>query len=93
MSNNELTQMWRDHRKTSQKKRAHNRVASAGRLREAGIDFVRKNGGAHLVITTNQGYIDFWPGTGKYILRYKEGKRGHGRGVAKLIKEIGGKTK
>ena len=56
-------------------KRTSNRESSAEILKENGIDFVSHNGGAHLVVN---GSIDFWPGTGKFMVRTNGGK---GRGV------------
>lgn len=64
----------------SQEKRAGNREASAELLRAAGIEFVSKNEGAHLIV---EGRIDFWPGTGRWIVR--SDKRIDRRGVKALI--------
>jgi hypothetical protein len=38
-------------------------------LRKAGVQFEVKNGGAHLIVTGPRGFIDFWPGPGKWICR------------------------
>jgi hypothetical protein len=74
----ESSEMFRELRKQSQKKRAHNREASAKLLEVKGIPFDRKNHGAHLIVTASNGHIiDFWPGTGRWISR-KRGKRGFG---------------
>lgn len=75
-------------REESQKKRADNRKSSAIYLQENGIPFEPKNGGAHLVVEGHDCFIDFWPGTGKWITR-----NGHkGFGVRNLIEFIKGKN-
>lgn len=73
-------------RKIRQAKRADNRQQSADLLTNENIPFVAKNGGAHLIVEGRNCYIDFWPGTGKWITR--NGERGFG--VRNLIKEIKG---
>ena len=50
------------------------------------ISFVSKNNGAHLVICHFDLMIDFWPATGRWIVR-KSPKEG--RGVFKLLKYLG----
>jgi hypothetical protein len=66
----------------SKAKRARNREASARLLREAGIGFEERNGGAHLIVA---GRYDFWPGTGLWMARGEKTKR---RGVKELIARI-----
>jgi len=66
----------------SQKRRADNRESSAKILEENGIKFESKNMGAHLIVSGDSITIDFWPGTGKFIVR--GGKTG--RGVFNLLK-------
>lgn len=73
---------WRDVKAARQEKRADNRTASADLLRQAGIQFQAKNGGAHLVVTALGKTIDFWPGTGLWIVR---GQQKRNRGVRHLI--------
>lgn len=68
------------HKKTT----ARNRKGSAEILRGRGIEFSEHNRGAHLIIFfTNIGFVDFWPGTGKFIVR-ESGRCG--RGVRNLLK-------
>jgi hypothetical protein len=74
---------WRDVRHAGQVKRAANREQSPACLAQAGIEFVVKNEGAHLIVTGPAGLIDFWPGTGLWMLR---GTKRSGYGVFKLIK-------
>lgn len=71
-------------KEASQEKRAMNRSYSPAMLRDFGIAFESKNGGAHLVVN---GRIDFWPGTGLWIDRGTGAKR---RGVRNLIAHING---
>ncbi len=63
----------------SQKKRANNRESSAELLKTAGIPFVSKNDGAHLIVDER---CDFWPGTGLWMVR---GSGRKNRGVQNLI--------
>lgn len=60
------------------------RKQSTQLLNDAKIPFEIKNNGAHLIVEGNECYIDFWPGTGKWITR--NGKRGFG--VRNLINYI-----
>jgi len=78
----ELGEIFKELKLVSQEKRAHNRERSAEFLRSEGIPFIRKNCGSHLIVTSLDGLIDFWPGTGKFIAR----SGGKGRGVKNLIK-------
>lgn len=55
-------------------------------LRRAGILFEVKNLGAHLIVEGRGGYIDFWPGTGKWSVR--GGAKGFG--ISNLINMIKG---
>ncbi len=71
----------------SKDRRRNNREQSARLLAKHEIVFEEKNMGAHLVVEGRGGYIDFWPGTGRWILRY--GNKHRGFGVKKLIQYIG----
>lgn len=68
-------------KEASRDKRASNTVRSTQILVDHGIKFESKNNGAHLIVTGLNGLIDFWPSTGKYIVR----KGGDGRGVFNLL--------
>ena len=75
--------MWRAIKAERQEKRASNRKNSPDLLREAGIQFASKNGDAHLIVRTDGGHtVDFWPGTGLWIIR---GSTQRHSGVQKLI--------
>ena len=81
----EMGEMFNALKKERQEKRASNRENSAEYLRERGIPFVEKNGGAHLIVEGKECFIDFWPGTGKW--RSRCGKKGFG--VRNLVEFIG----
>lgn len=76
------TEFWRDVKKAKQEKRADNRDRSTEMLVIAGIPFVSKNNGAHLIV---DGRFDFWPGTGLWMERGKSKKN---RGIRSLIERI-----
>jgi hypothetical protein len=82
---------WRDvtpsMKERSQKKRADNREASATILDEAGIGYTTKSDGTHLIVTAGGKTVDFWPGTGLWIVRATGLRR---RGVRQLIQLLGG---
>lgn len=66
----------------SKQKRTSNRLHSAKMLQNAGVVFEVRNDGAHLIVECTEGLIDFWPGTGRWIVR-KNGFKEYG--VSKLI--------
>ena len=68
----------------SQEKRANNRDRCAMRLHAEGVMFEAKNNGAHLIVEGNVGYIDYWPGTGKW----KDRQGASGFGIQNLLKHI-----
>ena len=71
-------------KKNSQKKRSNNRERCAVRLEEEGIMFEVKNNGAHLIVEGNEGFIDYWPGTG----RWNDRKGPKGFGITNLLHHI-----
>jgi hypothetical protein len=73
-------------RKMKQEKRADNREASAAILSRAGIVFESKNNDAHLIVLAGAMVVDFWPGTGKWIVR--GGSSMPHRGVRKLVEYV-----
>jgi hypothetical protein len=78
-------EFWRDVKAASQAKRASNRQSSADMLKAAGVAFVEANAGAHLIVQTQAGLIDFWPGTGLWIWRGRKERHG---GVRKLLAAV-----
>lgn len=69
-------------RERSRARRANNRSKSADMLRAAGVAFVARNGGAHLIVA---GRWDAWPGTGLWVDRTTKER---GRGVRELIRAL-----
>lgn len=87
--------LWMVYKAKRQEKRAHNRKVSAQMLAELGIPVEMKNHGAHIVLVTYGGVIDFWPGTGLWSSRNITGPVRQ-RGIDSLIirlKEMGWPTK
>lgn len=78
----EMGEFWRDVREARQAKRAQNREDSAAMLLKAGLKFETKNLGAHLIVRALGITVDFWPGTGLWIVR---NPKREGRGVQRLI--------
>lgn len=76
------TEYWRDVKRAKADKRHENTIRSTEILVLAGIPFISKNNGAHLIVADK---YDFWPATGLWIERRKGTK---GRGIAKLIGRI-----
>lgn len=85
MSDPEWAEFKRIKTEKSIQKRANNRRKSTQLLRNAGVNFTEHNNGAHLVVTSNQQIIDFWPGTGKWGDRKR---RHYRRGVHSLLEYL-----
>lgn len=66
---NEVSEMWSDYKKIKQDARTQRRNDAPLFLRAAGIPFTEHNNGAHLVLDTHLGFVDFWPGTTKWKTR------------------------
>lgn len=86
----DMAEVWEGYAERSKIKRASNRANSAKTLQTFGIEYTTHNFGAHLIINCGEQVIDFWPGTGKWIVR---GKPTIGRGVMKLVKYHQAQTK
>jgi hypothetical protein len=91
----DMGDFWRDvkpaMKERSQQKRAGNREQSARSLTDAGIQFLSRNAGAHLIVIGANGHTyDFWPGTG--LWRMRGSTRDH-RGVRSLIRAAQPTTK
>jgi len=82
----ELGEMHEAIQGNSRVNRANNREQSAKYLTDACVPFTTHNQGAHLVVEGKDCYIDFWPGTGKWITRNNE----KGFGVRNLVNFITG---
>lgn len=72
-------------KKMRQAKRANNRDDSAAILSRAGVCFESKNLGAHLIVLAGAKEVDFWPGTGLWIVRGESARK---RGVRKLVEYV-----
>lgn len=84
----DMGEMWNDIKAARQAKRASNRHDSAQILRDAGVQFVERNQGAHLIVNMRGHTVDFWPGTGLWRMRGSTQKH---RGVRNLLKLVKGK--
>jgi hypothetical protein len=82
MSDNEVSEMWRERREYQQKKKRSNLAHSTAQLTSAGLPYVSHNMGVHLVLMKGDQPIDFWPSTGLWWIRGTTNKR---RGIQKLI--------
>lgn len=71
MNDNDQYEVLRDLSKT---RRAKNRIHGAQMLRANKIDFESLNNGAHLRITQNHVIIDYWPGTGRWVVQSIDGE-------------------
>lgn len=81
----ELGDVYSTLKRDKQDKKADNRTQSAEYLRTEQVLFTEHNHGAHLVVEGRDCYIDFWPGTGKWITR--DGEKGFGvRNLVNFIK-------
>lgn len=68
------------------RKTAANRANSPEVLTTFGFSFDAKNNGAHLVVQTSEGVVDFWPGTGLFAPRWDVVRSG--RGVFALCRQF-----
>lgn len=69
-------------KEASKERRANNRDRSTEILVLAGVPFVSKNNGAHLIV---DGRFDFWPGTG--LWKERDARR-KGRGIRSLLASV-----
>jgi len=67
----------------SKQKKESNKRFSTNELESRDIKFESKNDGYHLIVNHFNKIADFWPYTGKFIIRNNNKK---GRGVFNLIK-------
>lgn len=84
---NELTEMWRDYKQSRQEKKHSNKDNSTATLDRNNIKYASHNNGVHLVIEAGQRTIDYWPSTGKFLVRpMPPSKRPiPGRGIRQLL--------
>lgn len=72
----DMGELFNEHKRAMQKRRADNRQGLAKILIDRGVAFESKNGGAHLLVQGKNSLVDFWPGTGKWHSR--SGEKGFG---------------
>lgn len=71
----DIGETWSEYRRQRQEKKKHNRESSSAILSIHGIRYQSHNNGAHLAVLVPDTLkemegtrIDFWPGTGKWII-------------------------
>lgn len=79
-----MGEMFNEWREMKREKKRANQSSSTDLLRERGVEFESHNNGVHLVVRSAGKVIDFWPSTGKFIVR--GGKTG--RGVFNLLRTV-----
>lgn len=82
---NEVSEMWKEFKKMKQDARTQRRENAPELLGKANIPFTEHNNGAHLMLDTHLGFVDFWPGTTKWKVR-DSAKAGYG--LTKLLQLI-----
>lgn len=80
---NEVSEMWSEYKKMKQDARTQRREKAPDQLTQAGINFTEHNNGAHLIVETHMGLVDFWPGTTRWKTRTFPAIEGFG--VQKLL--------
>jgi len=81
-----IGEFFAEQRVESQERRKRYRSYGSSRLEALGVQFTTRNDGAHLIITHAGKVVDYWPGTGKFIVR---GSNRHRRGINNLLKTLG----
>ena len=76
-----------DWKRSKNSKRAANRRDGLALIRSLGVDFLCKNGGAHLIVWPNSEMrVDYWPGTGLWRQTHRNDYAG--RGIGSLLAYI-----
>ena len=65
----DMGDVFNEWKKEKQQRRASHRDNAAKELEKYAIYFESKNGGAHLIVEGPSSFIDYWPGTGRWIPR------------------------
>lgn len=68
--------------------RTASRKANTAALAAEGVEFVSKNHGAHLIIKSSEGVVDFWPSSGRWQLRSGLRPPVKGFGVDRLLSRL-----
>lgn len=85
----DMGDFWRDVKAAGQERRANNRTNGAATLKAKGIEFTEKNGGAHLIVKAGERTVDYWPGTGLWVVRGQPASRYGLRGLIQFCKPAG----
>jgi hypothetical protein len=72
----EVIDYFRDMKAIEKERRAENRATGPEALTAAGFLFDVKNAGTHLIVRTNRGLVDYWPGTEKWMVRGERTRNG-----------------
>ena len=83
-SESEIAQSFKFLKEQSKAKKISNMEYSTLMLIDKGYDVNIRNNGVHLIVKHNDKIVDFWPSTGKFIVR----NGCTSRGVKNLIKEL-----
>lgn len=89
-ANSEIGETFAALKRIHKERKEQNREGSAHFLEKEGIVFTSHNNDAHLIVEGPKGYIDFWPGTGRWISR--TGTKQKGFGVKNLLVYIAANT-
>lgn len=81
----DVGEYFNDLKEIKKAKKESNLESSTRILEQKGIDFDSCNGGVHLIVRRDGKTVDFWPSTGKWIVR-KESRKG--RGIFKLLRYL-----
>lgn len=79
----EDSKMWKEWKAMKQDARTQRRENAPDQLNAAAIPYTSHNGGAHLILDTHLGFVDFWPGTTKWKTRTFPEQSGYG--LTKLL--------
>jgi len=81
----DLAEIYKIMRESSREKKQNNQAFSTALLDTLGVDYDSRNNGVHLIVFGENETIDFYPSTGKWIVR----KGITSRGVKKLLERLG----
>lgn len=82
----DVSDMYKDIREVNKLEKRERTQAAPEKLRESGLVFEVKNGGSHVIVSTRDGKIDFWPGNELWIIR---GTKKRQYGIDELIEFSG----
>lgn len=80
----DMGDMFNAWRKVKKEKKQSNLEQSTSILEQSKFDFESRNGGVHLIVYAVNEIIDYWPSTGKWIVR---SNKKTARGIKQLLAE------